>query len=59
MDHLAKITAAILSKFLNHYNGAEGTLDSGDFLQIQVRQAKGVPGLATLETNKQTNMCYM
>ena len=45
--------------FLNHCNGAEGTLDSGDFLQIQVRQAKGVPGLATLETNKQTNMCYM
>ena len=54
-----------LSGFLNHCNGAEGTLDSGDLLQVQARSSgKGGtrvnPGThCTLETNKQTYALYL
>ena len=48
-----------MSGFLNHCNGAEGTLDSGDLLQIQTRLSgkEGNPDThPTLETNKQTKL---
>ena len=59
-------TFVLLSGFPNHCNGAEGTLNSGDFLQIRTRSSgKRGPGARpsthpTLETNKhvlQTIFC--
>ena len=54
------ISGALLSGFLNHCNGAEGTLDSGDLLQIQTLLSgkggnRGKPDPGTIPPMKQAN----